>query len=38
MYFEEFSQGDKFTTRSRVVTGTDMDVTIQQERGDHHGN
>jgi acyl dehydratase len=26
MYFEEFSQGDKFTTRSRVVTGTDMDI------------
>ncbi|OGN97103.1 MAG: hypothetical protein A2Z77_05995 [Chloroflexi bacterium RBG_13_51_36] len=26
MYFEEFSQGDKFTTRSRVVTGTDIDI------------
>jgi 3-hydroxybutyryl-CoA dehydratase len=26
MYFEEFSQGDKFTTRSRVVTGTDADI------------
>jgi acyl dehydratase len=26
MYFEEFSQGDKFTARSRVVTGTDMDI------------
>jgi 3-hydroxybutyryl-CoA dehydratase len=26
MYFEEFSRGDKFTTRSRVVTGTDMDM------------
>ena len=26
MYFEEFSQGDKFVTRSRVVTGTDMDI------------
>jgi 3-hydroxybutyryl-CoA dehydratase len=26
MYFEEFSRGDKFTTRSRVVTGTDMDI------------
>ncbi|MGB5924498.1 MAG: MaoC/PaaZ C-terminal domain-containing protein [Dehalococcoidia bacterium] len=26
MYFEEFSQGDRFTTRSRVVTGTDMDI------------
>jgi len=26
MYFEEFSQGDKFATRSRVVTGTDMDI------------
>ena len=26
MYFEEFSQGDKSVTRSRVVTGTDMDI------------
>lgn len=26
MYFEEFNQGDKFTTRSRVVTGTDIDI------------
>ena len=26
MYFEEFSQGDRFTTRSRVVTGTDIDI------------
>lgn len=26
MHFEESSKGDKFTTRSRVVTGTDMDV------------
>ena len=26
MYFEEFSQGDRFVTRSRVVTGTDMDI------------
>jgi acyl dehydratase len=26
MYFEEFSQGDRFTTRSRVVTGTDVDI------------
>jgi acyl dehydratase len=26
MYFEEFSQGDKFATRSRVVTGTDTDI------------
>ncbi len=26
MYFEEFKQGDKFTTRSRVVTGTDIDM------------
>jgi 3-hydroxybutyryl-CoA dehydratase len=26
MYFEEFSQGDTFATRSRVVTGTDMDI------------
>ena len=26
MYFEEFSQGDKFATRSRVVTGTEMDI------------
>ena len=26
MYFEDFSQGDKFTTRSRVVTGTDIDI------------
>jgi 3-hydroxybutyryl-CoA dehydratase len=26
MYFEAFSQGDKFTTRPRVVTGTDMDI------------
>jgi acyl dehydratase len=26
MYFEEFSQGDKFTTRSRVITGTDIDI------------
>lgn len=26
MYFEEFSQGDKFTTRPRVVTGTDTDM------------
>ena len=25
MYFEEFNQGDKFTTRSRVVTATDID-------------
>jgi acyl dehydratase len=25
MYFEESSKGDKFTTRPRVVTGTDMD-------------
>jgi acyl dehydratase len=26
MYFEEFNQGDRFVTRSRVVTGTDMDI------------
>ncbi len=26
MYFEEFSQGDRFATRSRVVTGTDVDI------------
>ena len=26
MYFEEFSRGDKFATRSRVVTGTDIDI------------
>src|SRR4030042_1755388 len=26
MYFEEFSQGDRFTTRARVVTGTDVDI------------
>jgi len=26
MYFEEFNQGDKFTTRSRVVTSTDIDT------------
>ena len=26
MYFEESSQGSRLTTRSRVVTGTDMDV------------
>ncbi len=26
MYFEEFSEGDKFVTRPRVVTGTDMDI------------
>lgn len=26
MYFEEFNQGDKFVTRPRVVTGTDMDI------------
>ena len=26
MYFEEFGQGNKFATRSRVVTGTDMDM------------
>ena len=26
MYFEEFNQGDKFNTRSRVVTATDIDT------------
>jgi acyl dehydratase len=26
MYFEEFNQGDRFTTRCRVVTGTDIDI------------
>ena len=26
MYFEEFNQGDKFSTRSRVVTATDIDT------------
>lgn len=26
MYFEEFSRGAKFATRSRVVTGTDIDI------------
>lgn len=26
MYFEEFSQGDRFVTRPRVVTGTEMDI------------
>ncbi len=26
MYFEESNQGVKFTTRSRVVTGTDVDI------------
>src|SRR4030042_3290975 len=26
MYFEEFNKGDKFETRSRVVTGTDIDI------------
>ncbi len=26
MYFEEFNQGDKFSTRSRVVTPTDIDT------------
>jgi len=26
MHFEESSKGDKFTARSRVVTGTDMDI------------
>jgi len=26
MYFEEFSQGDRFATRSRVVTETDTDI------------
>jgi len=26
VYFEEFSQGDRFTTRPRVVTRTDMDI------------
>ncbi len=26
MCFEEFSQGNRFTTRSRGVTGTDMDI------------
>jgi len=26
MYFEEFSQGNRFTTRSRVVTGADIDI------------
>ena len=26
MYFEELGQGDRFTTRSRVVTGTDIDI------------
>ena len=26
MYFEDFNLGDKFTTRSRIVTGTDIDM------------
>jgi acyl dehydratase len=26
MYSEEFSQGNRFATRSRIVTGTDMDI------------
>ncbi len=26
MYFEDFNLGDKFATRSRIVTGTDIDM------------
>jgi acyl dehydratase len=26
MYFEEFNDGDRFTTRTRVITGTDVDL------------
>ena len=26
MYFEEFKDGDRFTTRTRVITGTDVDL------------
>ena len=26
MYFEDFNLGDKFTSRSRMVTGTDIDM------------
>ena len=26
MYFEEFNDGDRFTTRTRIVTGTDVDL------------
>lgn len=26
MYFEEFNAGDRFTTRARLITGTDVDL------------